>query len=262
MPISKENKEKAIAFCGMMDKLMKCYYENNTIEEFEKMEEMLHQGREIGQKYDEELDEDVPVIEPSVYDFYRKQADMDVMSGIKKKEILCVRCDCFITKKGMKEHQMTAKCRHAYETKKLQHASTNLKTADKYTEADKKWDGNKLTIEAVNYNIKMDTYRLRNIIQVMRKQGRFVVIDGKKTFKVREIPPYEREHIRAKNLKKFVLDATKKMKKFIKDMEKEKADEIRAEKKRVAQFNKEERERKSREFQERKRLKALEKANK
>jgi len=260
MPISKEKKLNAQMFCGMMDKLMKCYYENNTIEEYEEMENAIRADRIIGTEYNDELDENVPITEPSVYEFYRNQCDMKLISDKQYAKVRCVICDCVVTKKGLEEHQQTRKCCEIRRTKKFQHAQTNLKTADKLIT--EKWDGNKLNIEKVSYDGQtLNTASgLRRIIDKFNQHDNYVGItriNGKPKCVFKPKPDWKIREIVARNCK----DAVKKMRNAHKLIEADEKLKIREEKKAIALRNKQERERKSIAFQEKKRLKQLEKEN-
>jgi len=258
MPITQEKKDSAIKFCAMMDKLMKCYYDNNSIEDFEKMEEMLHEERIVKYEYDDEIDDNVPVTEPSVYDFYRNQCDMKVFTKKEVPMVRCVNCDCVVTKKGLAEHQMTVKCKEIHATKQFQHAQTNLKTADKLTE--EKWDGNKLNIEKVSYtngalNTASGMRRIIDKFNSTKANVGIVRINGKPKCVFKKKPDWKIREIVARNCK----DAVKQMKGAYKIIEAQEKQKIREEKKAIALRNKQEKERKSIAFQEKKRLKALEK---
>jgi hypothetical protein len=260
MPISKENKLNAQKFCAIMDKLMKCYYENNSIEEYEEMENAVRADRIIGTKYDDELDENVPITEPSIYEFYRNQCDMKLISDKQYAKVRCVICDCVVTKKGLEEHQQTRKCCEIRKTKKFQHAQTNLKTADKLIT--EKWDGNKLNIEKVSYDggVLNTASGLRRIIDKFNKYDNYVGIvriNGKPKCVFKPKPDWKIREIVARNCK----NAVKKMRNAHKLIEADEKLKIREEKKAIALHNKQERERKSLAFQEKKRLKQLEKEN-
>ena len=260
MPISKEKKLNAQMFCENMDKLMKCYYENNTIEEYEKMENAIRADRIIGTKWDDEEDEDVPITEPSVYEFHRNQCDMNVISDKQYAKVRCVICDCVVTKKGLEDHQQTRKCREIRNTKKFQHAQTNLKTADKLIE--EKWDGNKLNIEKVSYEggVLNTASGLRRIIDKFNSYDNhvgIVRINGKPKCVFKPKPDWKIRDIVARNCK----EAVKKMRNAHKLIEADEKLKIREEKKAIALHNKQEKERKSIAFQEKKRQKQLEKEN-
>jgi hypothetical protein len=256
MPISKEKKENAQEFCDMMDKLMKCYYDNNTIEDFEAMEEMLHKKRITGYE-NNEYGDDVPIVEPSVFDFYHNQKNMNVLVRKKTDMVRCMICDCMVTKRGIDEHQETKKCREIRNTKKFQHAQTNLKTADKLTE--EKWNGNTLAIEKVSYDggVLNTASGLRRIIDVFRYTFQFERINGKPKCVFRKKPNWKIREIVAKNCK----IAVRQMKQYHKMIVEEEKLKIRQDKKAIALHNKQERERKSIAFQEKKRQKELEKAS-
>jgi hypothetical protein len=255
MPISKEKKENAKEFCDMMDILMKCYYDNNTIEDFEAMEEMLHKKRITGYE-NNEYGDDVPIVEPSVFDFYDNQKKMNVLVRKKTDMVRCMICDCVVTKKGLDEHQQTKKCCEIRKTKKFQHAQTNLKTADKLVE--EKWDGNKLTIEKVSYDggVLNTASGLRRIIDVFKTTFKFIRVDGKPKCVFREKPAWKIREIVAKKCK----IAVRQMKQYHKQIVEEEKLKLREEKKAIALHNKQERERKSIAYQEKKRQKELEKA--
>jgi hypothetical protein len=251
MPITHEKKQIAIKYCAMMDKLMKCYYENNSIEDYEKMENELHE-KQVGKiSIDEETGEDIEEYEPSIYDFQRNRCDMDEIGNKVVPMIRCCNCDCVVTKKGLAEHQRTQKCKEIHETKKFQHAQTNLKTADKLIE--EKWDGNKLNVEKVSYDsVTLNTASgLRRIIDVFRRICVVKRINGKPKCVFRPKSKTEIKRIVARNCK----NAVKKMKKAFKLIQVEEQNKIREEKKAVALQNKLERERRSIAFQEKKRLK-------
>ena len=254
MPITKEKKENAKEFCDMMDILMKCYYDNNTIEDFEAMEEMLHKKRITGYE-NNEYGDDVPIVEPSVFDFYDNQKKMNVLVRKKTDMVRCMICDCVVTKKGLDEHQQTKKCCEIRKTKKFQHAQTNLKTADKLVE--EKWDGNKLTIEKVSYDggVLNTASGLRRIIDVFKTTFKFIRVDGKPKCVFREKPAWKIREIVAKKCK----IAVRQMKQYHKQIVEEEKLKLREEKKAIALHNKQERERKSIAYQEKKRQKELEK---